>query len=241
MKEKIKKKILAISIILIIIIAMICVFYFKNNKAKENKQPAIDNSELAVNILQEVNMDSFIASYFTDSVELNKNLIDVSSVKSMSHYFVGNQDVERYVLLYENPHNIDMIYVKYNDFIKTIKKVFNSEPKYNYKSTAMVFPDLTKTQDGKYNTKLEGAHVCNLNTDTDDCLVLIAGGSIPNNKEAEFSALKMENNIITGNVKKYHDTTDRDFYIDGEFEFRYEKINDQYIAKSFIITKINAQ
>lgn len=53
--------------------------------------------------------------------------------------------------------------------------------------------------------------------------------------------MKINDNVIVGNVKKYYDANDKDFYVDGTFEFIFEKVSDNYIAKSFKITKINAQ
>lgn len=205
-----------------------------------NDTPEVDNEEVAKDILEKLSMDDFIASYFDWSTEIDQNLIALSFGKGLSTYFYANKNVEKYILVYENPNNCDVIYIKYSDFIKTAKKIFNDVPAYNYEDTAMVFPNMVKNADGKYDTSLEGASGCDFSGDTTDCLVLVGAGDI-SNSSAEFSQLKINDNVIVGNVKKYYAANDKDFYVDGTFEFIFEKVSDNYIAKSFKITKINAQ
>lgn len=207
---------------------------------QKNDAPEVDNEEAAMDILKKLSMDDFIASYFDWSTEIDQNLIDLSFEKGIDEYFYANKNVEKYILVYENPNNCDVIYVKYADFVKTAKKIFGDVPTYNYKNTTMIFPNMVKNADGKYDTSLEGASVCDFSGDTTDCLVLVGAGDI-SNSSAEFSQLKINDNVIVGNVKKYYDASDKEFYVDGAFEFTFEKVSNNYIAKSFKITKINAQ
>ena len=206
----------------------------KNEIKEDQEQVQLDDETLANNILKELSIDDFVGEYLTSSTEKDKNLLDLSSADGINRYFLANKNIEKYILVYENPLNLDMIYIKYSDFINKSKEVFNKEPTYDYKNMTMQFPNITKTPDGKYQTTMDNVKVCDLTSDTKDCYVLIGSGTIKTTS-AEFSSLKIENNIITGEVKKYYDINDKATYMDGTFELEFEKIADRYIIKSFKI------
>ena len=230
-----------IIIIATIIIAAVVILILVLPKDKEKPKKENDNSELALKVLTDLNMSGFVAKTLTWETEINKNLLDLSYGTGISNYFTGNQDIEKYTLVYPNPNNVDTIYIKYKDFINKSNEIFGTIPTYQYQGTTMNFPNVVKNIEGKYDTTLDGAGVCDFNANTDNCYVLVSAGTVDDNKEAEFSKLKMKENIITGNAKKYYDINDKDFYVDGNFEMEVEKQEDKYIIKSFEIVKINAQ
>lgn len=234
--KNMKLIIIIAAIVLVIAAVVIGILALSKDDESANKK---DNSKLAQKILTELDMDDFVASILTWETEVNKNLINPSIEEGIVHYLAASEKIEKYILIYENPTNTDMIYVKYNDFITKTKEIFNAEPTFEYKNTTMNFPNLIKNAEGKYETTLDNVGICNFASNTDNCYVLITA-SVVNNTSAEFSKLKMNGNTITGTAKKYYDNNDKDFFVDGNFEFKFDKNGNSYTIKSFKITKINA-
>ena len=239
-KNKNTKQIIIIVAIAAVLIVGVIIGILFLSKDQEKPKKENDNSELAQKILTDLNMDGFIVSILTWETETNKNLLALSNSIGIEHYLAGNKDVEKYVIVFPNPSNADMIYVKYDDYVKTTKEGFGTLPTYDYKGTTMNFPNLVKNAEGKYETTLDEIGVCHTTENTDNCYALVSAGYIVDNKKAEFSKLKMKDNIITGNTKKYFDDN-KMFYVDADFELKVEKKGNNYIIKSFKIKKINAQ
>lgn len=238
-----KSKILFASLfsigIILIILGLLLINSNSNDNSKNDAQE-VDNEKMAKDILEKLSMDDFVASYFDWSTEIDQNLIDLSYENGIINYFYGNKEIEKYILVYDDENSIGTMYIKYDDFVRISKKIFNDVPQYNYQNTTMVFPNMTKNESGKYDVSLDGAHVCDLSGDTTNCFVLVGSGNT-SNYGAEFFNLDIDDNVIVGNVKKYYDVNDKNFYVDGTFEFVFEKVSNNYVAKSFKITKINAQ
>ena len=241
-KQPLNKKLLIIIaaiVAVIITVVVICILVLPKNK--ENPKKENDNSELALKVLTDLKMDGFVASILTWETEVNKNLLDLSSEIGVGHYFAGNKEIEKYILIFPNPSNADMIYIKYKDFVNKSNEAFGKMPTYQYQGTTMNFPNLVKNAQGKYETTLDGVGVCDFAGNTDNCYVLVSAGYTVDNKSAEFSKLKMKGNKITGIAKKYFDNNDKDFYVDANFEMEVEKKANNYIVKNFVIKKINSQ
>ena len=229
-----------------IIAILIAVIAFSNEKEPvDNPEPnvpeKIDEEKVGKEILTSLDMDEFVANAFNVNTEVNKELISVSDELTFINLFMQNDEIEKFHIVFD-PKMADMIYIKYNDFIKYSDKTFSAIPNYDYKHVSLTFPNITKNKNGKYDLPKEGVGLCNFETDINDCYVLIGSGNVEFNSTAEFSKLKINKNTITGNVIKYYDESNKEVFIDGTFVFEYEKkSDDKYIAKSFKITKINEQ
>lgn len=238
------KKIILLIIFIVIGLTLILsgIFFAMNNDRIDDNNSSNNNpSNNEINpkeVLEKLSIDKFLVRYFTNTTEVNKNLLDISSEMSVIYYFLVNDSIEKYTLVYENPLKVDTLYVKYNDFITNSKKYFDSEPKYHYQSTTMEFSNLTKMEDGRYSTILDEAHVCDFKADTSNCYVLMGGANEHNYElgSVEFSDLKINDNIITGYVKKYYEPNNKNLYIDSTFAFEFEEVDNRYVIKSLKIT-----
>lgn len=240
-----KTLIYGLMVLAVLFIALGVLGFYQNKTILENdyeaKPEKEDNAKIARSILDELFMDNYAANLFNQKSESNKNTIDIYSEQTYINLFMQNDAVEKYSIVLTKSPLGNLIYIKYSDFIKYSKLVFDSEPKYNYQDITLAFSKLNKNENGEYDVLEEDIAQCDFENNTDVCYVLIGSGNINMNSKAEFSNLKLTDNIITGDVIKYYDESDKSSYIDGTFEFEFEHINDKYIAKSFKITKINEQ
>lgn len=246
-----QNKILLLIIIASIILIACGMFLYtsskKDVKTKENDK-LIESTEKKENIkspaekvLIDLHLDEFMALYFTSWTETNKNLLDLSDVDGISNYLLSNSAIKKYKVLYEKESNpTNLLYIKYNDFIKAVNEVFNALPTFLYRGITIDFSEFKKDSSGNFVGSKENIRECDINGNTNNCYILIGSGELKDVKKQNivFDNLQMSETIITGEVIKYYDIKEKNSYIKGTFELEYEQNNGQNIIKSLKIMEI---
>lgn len=241
MKEDKKIKNIIIIACIIIVLTIIGLLIATKTKDKPNKKdPIINEEKLANTILTDLNIDNYLGQVLMPTIELNKNILDTGSNKNMQMYFYSNDNLVKYTLISYDT-NKQFGFVKYDEYEKEHKRVFNKEPDLtsDYDMGASLtfgISDFPKDPSNDYQIKTNETTACDQNN-LNNCFVMLIDKSVTMNR-AQFSELKIKNNIIAGKIRQYIETEGSEAYLDASFEFEYEKINKKYIAKNLKITSV---
>ena len=243
MEEKKKKNsgifivILVCIAVLLLVIGLLFKFNSKVEKPKENPEDKRKQEEkLAKSILTTLNIDDCLGTVFYPSIELNKNILDVSSNQNMVMYFYANSNLAKYRLSYGND-DFSMV-VKYDDYFTEHNKVFGVPANLDSSYADFIFavPNLPQDINNDYQINISDIADCDT-TNSSNCFIILSNNQIESHR-VKFSDLSIKNNIIESNLKVYSGEGESEVYLDGDFKFEFEKTGDSYIAKSLIITYV---
>lgn len=243
MEEK-KKKNIGIFVIIFVCIAVLLLvvgLLFKFNsqveKPKEDPEDKRKQEEkLAKSILTSLNIDDYLGSTFFPTIELNKNILDITSNKNMVMFFYTNSNLAKYVLSYGN--DAFSMVAKYDDYLAEHNKTFGVPANIDSSYTDFIFAVSNLPQDINNDYQINFSDIVDCDTtNSSNCFIILSNDQIDSHR-VEFSDLSIKNNIIESNVKVYSFDGESEVYLDGDFKFEFEKTGDSYIAKSLIITYV---
>ena len=239
--KKDNKKIFLIILIcvgvLLFTVGLFFIFKSDDNEIKENPEDKRKQEEkLAKSILTNLNIDDYLSYVFNLEVEVNKNILDVTSDKNMVLYFLANKNLDKYKLSYGN--DVYATIVNYNDYLEEHNKVFGvkSNIESSYSDFIFAVSTLPEKINMDYQFNVSDIIDCNISNPS-NCFIIL-GNEYVNYDRVEFSNLSIKNNVVSADLKLYSDSGESEVYLDGSFDFEFEKKGESYIAKSLIITYV---
>ena len=205
-----------------------------------NGKNSNENSEekLAISILEKLCIDDFLRHVCNSNVELNKNILDIGNQSNMSMYFYANDNLTKYKI---KAYDTGVVYsiVKYNDYFNEHKRVFGIEPDMSpdfdmAASVVFSIPNFLENTNQEITTN--DVRVCDKDS-YDNCFVMLVP-DYDNNTGIKFSALSIDDKKISGNIRATVTTENLETYLDGSFEFEFEKQGNDYIVKSLKIVSV---
>lgn len=234
-----RKKILGISLLSIgILLALVGIIIglVSNKQEGASNKPSdgdvVDKEKLANSILEELNIDDYLRFIFRPGMNVDEDLLALDSGQNMVMYFYSNDNLHKYKMHFAGD-SVTRAYVKYDDYVNEHKKIFGVPPVYDVTSVTLKFPTVT---DDINEAKYEEIGKCDF-SNTSDCYLLLTD-FYTNTNTIEFSKLNINNNVISGNVKMIVKDDNLERYLDGTFEFEYEKSKGNYIAKGLKIKSV---
>lgn len=230
------KKILSLLLCIVGIVLLILGLRmaYKNSYIKD--EPTAGNSEVNVQILNELNIDKYLGIIFEQSIDLNKNLLD-KEYSNFNYYFSNIDDVEKInIQIQSNPED-RFIFTKYGNYIDAYEKLLGPKKAKNLSRIGYKFTDLVEISPGIFYTNgVDDGEECN--RDDENCFVVLYNNAY-NTNEVTFDDLKESNNTITGNVKLLTTIENKEYELNGKFEFKYVEENNKKYASSLIITSVD--
>ena len=240
-----KKKKLNILVLIFVAVGLFLMLFgvIINIIKKKKKNSDIDDNnnrdeELAIVILEDLEIDNYLKYVFNLNVELDKNLLDVGTLANMQMFFQANDNLEKYKI---KAYDTDVMYgfVKYSDYLAEHQRVFGIDPDMtpDYDMAASVvfsIPNFLENTNQEITTN--DVRVCDKDS-YDNCFVMLVP-DYDNNTGIKFSALSIDDKKISGNIRATVTTENLESYLDGSFEFEFEKQGNDYIAKSLKIVSV---
>lgn len=207
---------------------------YKNSYIKD--EPTAGNSEVNVQILNELNIDKYLGIVFEQSIDLNKNLLDKEYSK-FNYYFSNIDDVEKInIQIQSNPED-RFVFTKYGNYIDAYEKLLGPKKSENLSRVGYKFTDLVEISPGIFYTNgVDDGEECKRNDE--NCFVVLYKDSY-NTNEVTLDDLKESNNTITGSVKLLTTIENKEYELNGKFEFKYVEENNKKYASSLIITSVD--
>ncbi len=237
------KQMLVLGIILILVALLLigAAFVITN----DDKKPIIDNNEeeLANSILTSLNIDDYLEYVLRPDVVVDNNILDMTNNQYKFLYLYANDNLVKARLeAYDTGYAYAI--VKYTSYVKEMRRVFGDDVELEFVSASerpasIVFGvnNLPDKFDENFTVKTGDIVSCNMDK-PDNCFVMLIQ-EVSDDRRAEFSNLKINGDTITGDVKAFTKADDSEIFIDGSFEFEYEKKDANYIAKSLVIKSVS--
>lgn len=246
-KKKNKILIPAIIIICCIVISCIALTFAIGNpdetdmREKTTEEIKRDEEILANSILEELCINDYLGSVLHPNMDLGLNLLDIGTRSNMIMFFYTDDNLTKYRL---NDYDNDKVYafVRYIDYANEHRKIFGVDPDMTPDSdtgtnVAFGISNASGNISSDYQVSTADIVYCDINTSSNCFIVLLEEHD--NANTVKFSDLSIRNNVITGNVITHLIADNFKAYLNGTFEFEYEKSGKDYIAKSLKITSID--
>lgn len=235
-KSKTKTLIAIIIIICFVVISCLALMFFTSNKDEGNKKGKT-KEELANSILDELCINDYLGSILQPKMDLNINILDIGTRSNMLMFFYADNDLTKY-RLNDQVNAKAYAFARYTDYANEHKRIFGVEPDMTPDSNvgvnvAFAIPNVSGNINSNYQASVSDIAYCDINA-SNDCFILLLEEH-ENSSIIKFSNLSIENNVISGKVTRNLVDT----YLNGTFEFEYEKSGKDYIAKSLKITSID--
>lgn len=230
------KKVLSLSLCIagIVLLVLGLIMTYKSLYAKD--EHTTENPKVNTQILSELSIDKYLGIVFEQSIDLNKNLLDKEYSK-FNYYFSNIDDVEKInIQIQSNPED-RFVFTKYGNYIDAYEKLLGPKKSENLSRIGYKFTDLVKISPGIFYTiGVDDGEECKRNDE--NCFVVLYKDSY-NTNEVTLDDLKESNNTITGSVKLLTTIENKEYELNGKFEFKYVEENNKKYASSLIITSVD--
>lgn len=189
-------------------------------------------------VLDKLSIGNYFKYILNEEIELNKNLLNISSDDNMMKYVYSSDKIKHYRISFPSgteEGDITFVYIKYNEYVDFHNKFFDINPKIEIEDRDVELAELTHISEENY--ELGPGEVARCNKDNpNDCYIFLTR-VIENKNNITFSDLAKKNGIINGNVRLQSEDGN---ILDAEFTLNFENKNYNYIIKSLILNSISS-